>query len=293
MILYALVCRSDGVVLCEGTYGGLKGNFPQITQALVDRLKERDEEFGAVDGGGVGRPLRDGELRTFAQDEPGGEDDPFCGLSDMLASLQECGDDDFYWGADAERPPQRRSAETSGYYFHAVRRENLVTVCLADDAAGLRHGEHFSFLERTLTIFRDRFAPLRIARANAYALDKVFSSDLRESIHDHNLNVRTLGTNAGGDQVDVLKAQIEDLKNVLGNNIVIMLQRGERIDHLMSKAERLEVEASVFSKRTDLLAQETRGKNAKCNIYVFAAVVAVAYVFAACLCGPSLSSCSG
>jgi hypothetical protein len=57
-----------------------------------------------------------------------------------------------------------------------------------------------------------------------------------------------------------LTAHVEDLKNVIGDNIQLMLRREDHIESLASKANELEGQARVFRKQTTKVKQQVKKK---------------------------------
>lgn len=78
-----------------------------------------------------------------------------------------------------------------------------------------------------------------------------------------------------------LNAQIEDLKNVMGQNIHLMLKRGENLDALIDKTEELQMDSKVFTKRATALKRQTVRKSCKqsmCISFGTAGVIALAVI---------------
>jgi len=282
MIFYALLCRIDGTILVEGFPDEMEGNFPQIAQSLVDFLKEKPATNLDIisadhipDDPVMHCELYDGARRTFVNSNE--SDGFFCGMSDVF---------NFAFGHDPENPTHD-STSNNNFYFHVGREGNLIFLCLADDMSGRRHKVNFAFLQEMHDVFITKFSKSKIQNAISYGMEKSFSVKIRAIIHKYNTNL-----DAGkSHSVAALHAQVEDLKNVMGQNIYIMLQRGENIESLVNKAEQLEAKANVFHRRTSMVKGKMKTKSVKYQMFIALALVLFCYIIAASFCGVLFEHC--
>lgn len=107
MIVYAVICRSkDAAVLCENYSPELGGNAPQVTLALMERLRDRPEYL----------PKK--ESKTFAQVNETSD------VFDFSAFLTAC------TGGVAGDP---NAAEYGDGFFHVINDDTVFFTCLSDD----------------------------------------------------------------------------------------------------------------------------------------------------------------
>lgn len=105
MIVYAVICRSrDAAVLAENYSPELGGNAPQVTMALMERLRDRPEY------------LAKGESKTFAQRN---EETDFFAFTSFLGACTAAG------GTNA--------SGLADHFFHVVHDGTVFFSCLSDD----------------------------------------------------------------------------------------------------------------------------------------------------------------
>lgn len=116
---------------------------------------------------------------------------------------------------------------------------------------------NYTFLEAIRKDFTSRYSPSRLEAVRAYELEKSFGPTLSSIIHYFNTH-----PNAGSTETKVmaLTAHVEDLKNVIGDNIQLMLRREDYIESLASKATELEGQAQIFRKQTTQVKEKVKKK---------------------------------
>ena len=94
------------------------------------------------------------------------------------------------------------------------------------------------------------------------------------------------------DELSVVNQQLEQVRTVMADSIEKVLERGERIELLVERADRLEANAVQFSKGSTHLRRNMQWQARKFYAYVGGAI-AVAFILLACTyCdGPTLSGC--
>jgi len=66
--------------------------------------------------------------------------------------------------------------------------------------------------------------------------------------------------------MDRAQKEVDDLTSVMSSNLTKIMERGERIEDLESKAEHLEMQAGVFKKNAGKLKQKSMLENHKMKI---------------------------
>ncbi|KAL9628897.1 MAG: hypothetical protein Q9164_007111 [Protoblastenia rupestris] len=117
---------------------------------------------------------------------------------------------------------------------------------------------------------------------------------------DFNKSLKSLmvgyGTTEGGkkDAISNAQHQIEDVRGIMTENIERVLERGERIDLLVDKTDRLGVGARDFRVRSRGLKRRMWWKNVKLMVLLGFVVVFLVYLFVGFGCGlPGWSRCVG
>ena len=108
---------------------------------------------------------------------------------------------------------------------------------------------------------------------------------------DFNVQLKKLmvgyGTTEGGKQDAITNTQqeIDSVKNIMTENIERVLERGERIDLLVDKTDRLGVGARDFRVRSRGLKRRMWWKNVKLMVLLGVVVVFLLYLFVGIGCG--------
>ncbi|KAL8928081.1 MAG: hypothetical protein Q9172_001068 [Xanthocarpia lactea] len=115
-----------------------------------------------------------------------------------------------------------------------------------------------------------------------------FNPKLKELMISH-------GTTQDGkqDAISNVQKDIDDVKGIMTENIERVLERGERIDLLVDKTDRLGIGAHDFRVRSRGLKRQMWWKNVKLMVLLGVVVVFLVYLFVGFGCGlPAKGSCS-
>jgi hypothetical protein len=77
------------------------------------------------------------------------------------------------------------------------------------------------------------------------------------------------------DKIERVKADMDDVKNVMVDNIEKVLKRGEKIELLVDKTDNLNQQSIRFKKHSNQLKQAMWWQNAKMMMFVGGVVVVV------------------
>ena len=128
----------------------------------------------------------------------------------------------------------------------------------------------------------------RIRTANAYALDKNFGPTMRSAMHYHNIHHKELRQE---EKVTRMLAQVQDIRDVMGRNLHMILERGQRFDGILAKSDKLNADADVFRKKSRE-AKRILQRRYYFWIAVFAVVVLFfLYIVVVGVCGAGLKRC--
>lgn len=146
----------------------------------------------------------------------------------------------------------------------------------------------FKFLNHVKDEFRSLYRERRIEKANAYGLDKDFGPHLRSAMHYYNTNSTKFARET---KVEALKAQVESMKDVMGRNIQLQLDRGEQIDSLVEKSSQMMDDTKVFKKRSGQLKSQMRWRYYKNSVVCMFLVVGLIWLIASGICSFNFSRC--
>eukprot|EP00201_Polytomella_parva_P021360 CAMPEP_0175048192 /NCGR_PEP_ID=MMETSP0052_2-20121109/6037_1 /TAXON_ID=51329 ORGANISM="Polytomella parva, Strain SAG 63-3" /NCGR_SAMPLE_ID=MMETSP0052_2 /ASSEMBLY_ACC=CAM_ASM_000194 /LENGTH=187 /DNA_ID=CAMNT_0016312197 /DNA_START=95 /DNA_END=655 /DNA_ORIENTATION=+ len=130
----------------------------------------------------------------------------------------------------------RVSYSQNRHVFHILVSGGITYLAVAEEAAGCRIP--FAFLEDIKTRFTNQYGP-SARQAVAYEYNTEFSSVLAE-------RMRYFSNDPNADIINKMKGDIAEVKNVMIENIEKVLERGERLDLLVDKAEGLHHGAQIF-----------------------------------------------
>ena len=104
------------------------------------------------------------------------------------------------------------------------------------------------------------------------------------------------GTTGKGkqDAIQNVQEEIDGVKGIMSKNIETLLERGERIDLLVDKTDRLGGSAHDFRVRSRGLRRKMWWKNVKLMVLLIAVVIFLIYLFVGFGCGfPGWGRCLG
>ncbi len=104
------------------------------------------------------------------------------------------------------------------------------------------------------------------------------------------------GTTASGkqDAISNVQNEIENVRGIMTENIERVLERGERIDLLVDKTDRLGGNAAEFRMRSKGLRRRMWWKNVKLMAMLVVVVIFLVYLFVGMGCGlPGWGKCFG
>jgi len=300
-ILYAAIGReTDGRLVAESQSSGAAGsdddhllaggNYSEVTSSLLEKL-------GANPGA-----LPSGNRKTFVHvadvESAGGGAEEDGGMFDLGSWIGCGGAGDAmgggspYWAmGGGEESPSPAATAGSGkldHYFHVLRGEGAYYAALSDDAPGRQHSVNFAFLDALQKEFGHKHSPHKIKKAKRGAYTKGFGKTLRNLVHKYNVERTEVAADA---KVHGVTTQVEQLKQVMGENIQLALRRSKNLDALIIESDQLEHDANVFKKRSRSLKKDVGRKNTKMKIYMGAGAVLLLVIFSMMACGLTYGRC--
>ncbi|KAG4418672.1 hypothetical protein IFR04_008208 [Cadophora malorum] len=164
----------------------------------------------------------------------------------------------------------------------------LTYLVIADSSLGRRIP--FGFLFEIKKRFLSQYAPesTDFASLPNYGAGS-FNSELKKLMVDY-------GTTKAGkeDAISNVQGEIDNVRGIMSQNIESLLERGERIDLLVDKTDRLGGSAHDFRVRSRGLRRKMWWKNVKLMALLTLVVIFLIYLFVGFGCGlPGWSKCVG
>lgn len=133
-------------------------------------------------------------------------------------------------------------------------------LCMSDEQN--KHRVPFAFLQELKDLFTSKYGLEVPQRAIAFSLNEEFSKIIQDRMDYYN----SAGSNV--DSLSAVKNQIEDVKGVMVENIEKVLERGEKIELLVDKTDRLNQAAFKFESSSRNLRRAMWWKNARWALFL-------------------------
>lgn len=167
------------------------------------------------------------------------------------------------------------------HVFHYVVEDSITYLCMADEDSKRRIP--FAFLDDVKNRFKSAYGN-RGSTAIAFAMNEEFSPVLKKQLEYYN-------SNPASDNIGRVKNTIHEVKDVMVHNIEKVLERGEKIELLVDKTDRLNQQAFKFEKQSKKLKNAMWWNKVKCTIIIVSISSVVLYFIVAMWCGFTLKAC--
>lgn len=168
------------------------------------------------------------------------------------------------------------------YVFHYIVEAGITYLCMANDMAKRRIP--FAFLEDIKMRFKTQFGDA-IHSAIAFSMNEEFRPVLRRQMEYYN-------NDPSADNITQVKRDLDDVKNVMVENIEKVLERGEKIELLVDKTDRLNQTAFKFEKTSKQLKTAMFWRQVRFYAIAFLVVAFVILVVTMSACGgPTFPDC--
>eukprot|EP01125_Pyxidicula_operculata_P005954 TRINITY_DN2078_c2_g1_i1.p1 TRINITY_DN2078_c2_g1~~TRINITY_DN2078_c2_g1_i1.p1 ORF type:complete len:382 (+),score=113.94 TRINITY_DN2078_c2_g1_i1:20-1165(+) len=168
-----------------------------------------------------------------------------------------------------------------GFNFHTVMANQMVFICVAKE--GFPTHISYGFLDDIQLLWRNKYGS-KGTEAIAFAMNDEFSRILKTKMDFYS-------NDTSADKVRAINAQLEEVRNQLMYNLEKVIERGENIEKLVTKTEKLQTESAVFKHKAVEVKKKFWWQNVKLYIVIFIILIIVIYGIAAGLCGPTLEKC--
>lgn len=148
---------------------------------------------------------------------------------------------------------------------------------------------NFGFLMTLQKEFTQKYNPNKIEKANAYGFEKGFSRNISQMMHHCNTTRYSTGVDPNTAK---LTSEIESLKKIMGNNIELLMNRGNELEKIVERSDDLLIESKVFSKRGKRLKKVMRRKAMCYKMVIVGFFLVTIYLMIAKICGFDLTCAS-
>jgi len=162
------------------------------------------------------------------------------------------------------------------YVFHYVVESGICYLCMSDEKN--KHRGPYAFLQDIRERFLAQYGVEAALKAIAFSFNEEFSKVIRERMEYYN---------GGGsiDNIDNLRNQIDEVKDGMIQNIETVLERGEKIELLVDKTDRLNQQAFRFESTSRNLRRHLYWRRVRYIAFGFTAVALIGYFISVFACG--------
>jgi vesicle-associated membrane protein 7 len=171
------------------------------------------------------------------------------------------------------------------YVFHYIVEGGICYLCMSDEKN--KHRIPFAFLEDMKTNFLAKFGLEAAQTAIAFSMNEEFRGVIQQRMGFYNSEDADLSI----DNIGAVKSQIEDVKGVMVQNIEKVLERGEKIELLVDKTDRLNQQAYRFESSSRELRRAMWWRKMRCYAIIGVVGVLVIYAASVSLCGFNFHHC--
>lgn len=162
------------------------------------------------------------------------------------------------------------------YVFHYVVESGICYLCMSDEKN--KHRGPYAFLQHIRERFLAQYGVEAALKAIAFSFNEEFSKVIRERMEYYN---------GGGsiDNIDNLRNQIDEVKDGMIQNIETVLERGEKIELLVDKTDRLNQQAFRFESTSRNLRRHLYWRRIRYIAFGVTAVALIGYFVSVFACG--------
>mmetsp|Transcript_5237 Transcript_5237/g.7380 ORF Transcript_5237/g.7380 Transcript_5237/m.7380 type:complete len:228 (+) Transcript_5237:112-795(+) len=178
--------------------------------------------------------------------------------------------------------PGKMSYIYDQYIFHYICDDHILYLCMCDDPESGKRRIPFSFLEDIRQRFLATYGDAG-QTAIAFAMNETFSPVLQTQMDLYN--------SPNADQFTQVQRKLDDVKNVMVQNIEQVLERGEKLELLVDKTDRLNATAFTFEKNSRKLKDAMFWKKVKVYLLAFAVLAFIVFIITWVACGADFGKC--
>jgi len=162
------------------------------------------------------------------------------------------------------------------YVFHYVVDSGICYLCMSDEKN--KHRKAYSFLVDMKDHFLAQYGLEAAQLAIAFSFNEEFSKVICERMEYFNSGQTV-------DSIDTLKHQIDEVKEGMIQNIEKVLERGEKVELLVDKTDRLNQQAYRFESSSRNLRRHMHWKRIRKVVILTVVVMLLTFFAATSFCG--------
>eukprot|EP01087_Luapelamoeba_hula_P024850 TRINITY_DN960_c0_g1_i1.p1 TRINITY_DN960_c0_g1~~TRINITY_DN960_c0_g1_i1.p1 ORF type:complete len:219 (-),score=37.03 TRINITY_DN960_c0_g1_i1:276-932(-) len=176
----------------------------------------------------------------------------------------------------------RMSYAYDRHYFHYLASDGLLFLCMSDEQFPRRIA--FAFLDdiktRFLAVYKSTYK-----NAIAFAMNEEFSRVLKRQMEYFSYDPSV-------DKISMVTKKVDETKKVMVENIERVLDRGEKIELLVSRTEQLQDQSYKFASESKKLRFAACLTNVKLWIVLIIVVIVLVWLISSFICGFDYHKCS-
>lgn len=166
------------------------------------------------------------------------------------------------------------------HVFHYIIENRIIYLCMCDETDKRRIP--FSFLEDVKQRFTEVYSE-HAQTAITFAFNTEFSPVLKQRMDHFN--------NPSSDSLTTVNNKIHDVKDVMVKNVEMLLERGEKLELLVDKTDRLHQQAFKFERSSRYLKTALFWKRVKLYAGIFVFIMLITWLISSSVCGFDYSKC--
>lgn len=166
------------------------------------------------------------------------------------------------------------------YVFHYIVENHITYMCMCDDMEKRRIP--FGFLEDIKQRFQATYGE-RAQTAIAFAMSEDFGRTMHKQMDFHN--------GSGADAFAQVNTKLDDVKNIMVQNIEMVLERGEKLELLVDKTDKLQSQAHKFEKSSKELKNAMWWRRVKLYLLIFFILAFALWLITSLACGFDYKGC--
>jgi len=166
------------------------------------------------------------------------------------------------------------------YVFHYIIENHIIYMCMCDDMNKRR--VPFGFLEDIKQRFKATYGD-RAQTAIAFAMSDDFGRTMQKQMDFFN--------GSSSDTFAQVNVKLDEVKNVMVQNIEMVLERGEKLELLVDKTDKLNSEAFKFQKSSKQLKNAMIWRRIQLYLLIFFIIGIIIFIICAVACNINFDKC--
>jgi vesicle-associated membrane protein 7 len=166
------------------------------------------------------------------------------------------------------------------HVFHYIIDNHIIYMCMCDDMNKRRIP--FGFLDDIKQRFKATYGE-RAQSAIAFSMSEDFGRVMQKQMDFYN--------GSGADSFAQVNSKLDDVKNIMVQNIEMVLERGEKLELLVDKTDKLQTQAFKFERSSKQLKIAMYWRKIKLYLLIFVVVAVIIWIISAVACGITYDKC--